>query len=145
MQNEIIAKLISYVESECSAVDQEKQYDDMLDEIYSFDSVGGPFGSMSPSRVLKEVDPIAYRCGMNDYYGTDDSYVEIGSALYEKREVEKARDSFLDELDSEMSDLDSEIDDAKAEEEPNEAEIASAERRLLELKAEYEEAKQYTF
>jgi len=43
----------------------EEEYDDLLDDIYG----NIKFGSLeySPSQVLKAVDPIAYRVGMNDY------------------------------------------------------------------------------
>lgn len=39
-----------------------EMYDDSLDEIY-----GDFMGSYPASRVLKEVDPIAYRVGFHDY------------------------------------------------------------------------------
>lgn len=39
-----------------------EMYDDMLDEIY-----GDSMGSYPASRVLKAVDPIAYRVGFHDY------------------------------------------------------------------------------
>jgi hypothetical protein len=43
----------------------EERYCDMLDECYPMVE----FGELryEPSRVLREVDPIAYRVGMNDY------------------------------------------------------------------------------
>lgn len=40
-------------------------YDDMLDEVYPDLTVAGM--GMSTSRVLKEVDPIAYRVGFSDW------------------------------------------------------------------------------
>jgi hypothetical protein len=54
-------------------------YDEMLDELYSPISVGGV--EFDPSRVLKELDPIAYRCGFNDWldscdFTTDPSELE---------------------------------------------------------------------
>lgn len=44
--------------------DYEEQYCEMLDEISTVE-----IGSLSynPSTVLREVDPTAYRCGLNDY------------------------------------------------------------------------------
>lgn len=41
-------------------------YDEMPDECYGQAEIGGLFYSMS--LALKKVDPIAYRCGRNDYY-----------------------------------------------------------------------------
>ena len=53
----------------------EEMYDDMIDEIYGEVNVGITFNA---SRVLKELDPIAYRCGFNDYM---DSLFEDGYTL----------------------------------------------------------------
>lgn len=39
----------------------EKEYDEMLDEVY------GEFMGYPASTILKEVDPIAYQCGFDDY------------------------------------------------------------------------------
>ena len=53
----------------------EEMYNDMIDEIYGEVKVGVTF---SASRVLKELDPIAYGCGFNDYM---DSLFEDGYTL----------------------------------------------------------------
>lgn len=42
----------------------EEEYDELLDDIYSPIEIGNLV--FNPSRVLKELDPIAYRCGMAD-------------------------------------------------------------------------------
>jgi len=54
-------------------------YNEMLDELYSPISIVGI--EFDPSRVLKELDPIAYQCGFNDWldscdYTTDPSELE---------------------------------------------------------------------
>lgn len=89
------------------SVDMEALYDDMLDECYSFDSVGGPFAYQSPSSVLKRVDPVAYNCGMLDWLNGE-SCVEIDGDYYEKREVEAIRDNLVSDLESLLSDLEDE-------------------------------------
>jgi hypothetical protein len=40
-------------------------YDEALDDAYDEVSIG--YGTYSPSKVLKECDPIAYRTGFSDY------------------------------------------------------------------------------
>lgn len=45
--------------------EQEAMYADMLDEIYGEVTVAGY--TYNTSRILKEVDPIAFRCGVADY------------------------------------------------------------------------------
>jgi len=41
------------------------QYDEMLDECYSAVEIAGM--EYSTSYALKNLDPVAYRCGMMDY------------------------------------------------------------------------------
>jgi len=45
-------------------------YDEMLDELYSPINIAGI--EFDPSRVLKELDPIAYQCGFNDWLDSCD-------------------------------------------------------------------------
>ncbi len=55
--------------------DAYEMYDDMIDECCGEVNVGV---TLCASRVLKECDPIAYRCGFNDYM---DSLFEDGYTL----------------------------------------------------------------
>lgn len=43
----------------------EEQYDDHLNEIYPPVKLGNLV--FDPARIIKELDPIAYRCGKADY------------------------------------------------------------------------------
>ena len=59
-----------YIDAEGNVYDEsdlQERYDDMLDEEGPV-TIGGL--EYSVSRVLQEVDPIAYRCGMADYRDT---------------------------------------------------------------------------
>lgn len=61
-------------------------YDTMLDDCYPETSIAGM--TYSTSHALKELDPTAYRCGMNDWAdGLDKSdfeeYQELETALEE--------------------------------------------------------------
>ena len=58
-------------------------YDDYLDEQGEINICGLTY---SPSEVLKEVDPIAYRCGYNDF--CDSFYDEIEEEEEEEEEEE---------------------------------------------------------
>ena len=40
-------------------------YDDMLDEVYTWSDVAGI--NFAPSDILRELDPIAYKCGWLDW------------------------------------------------------------------------------
>ena len=51
-----------------------EKYDEMLDEVYGDAKVAGM--NMQTSRVLKEMDPIAYRTGFNDWTDSLDELIE---------------------------------------------------------------------
>lgn len=46
-----------------------QEYDDFLDETYGNIQIG--CCTFSPSRVLSELDPIAYRCGFSDWLDSE--------------------------------------------------------------------------
>ena len=51
----------------------EEDYDNFLDECYPMVEMGSM--SWSPSYVLSELDPIAYRCGFSDFQEYETKYV----------------------------------------------------------------------
>jgi hypothetical protein len=73
-------------------IDEDKhddKYDEWLDEIYGEIMIGNI--SFLPSRILKELDPIAYRCGFSDYIDSldiedDEEYQELQTELEEAKE-----------------------------------------------------------
>lgn len=110
IEKEIITRLESHIVSECTVVDREERFNNMLDDCYSFESIGGPFANMSPSRVLLEVDPVAHRCGVNDW-ADGKSFVEVNGDCYEQDEAEKAKEEFVAELEEEKEKLESEVEE----------------------------------
>src|ERR1700755_1774957 len=72
--------------SDWSEYDWEQAYNELLDEIYPTVKFGDL--SYDPSLVLKEVDPIAYRCGLAEYQDAQESAVEDGGVGYEADEHE---------------------------------------------------------
>lgn len=102
-KTEIEKRLAERVTDDLTAIDTTTLYDEMLDECYSFESVGGIFASMSPSRVLAEVDPTAYRCGKNDWEDGESraQWEEIDGEYYDRTEVEQLRDDIEAEIDAE--------------------------------------------
>jgi len=130
--DETIAAMLAHIESECTAIDREALFDRMLDECYSFESIGGPFAYMTPSYVLKECDPTGYRCGVNDW-ADGEGWVEINGSNYQGEEAEKARDEFIEDLESELSDLETELEEAEAEEDPSLAYVRTLTSQVTEL------------
>lgn len=51
----------------------ESDYDDMLNECYPDYNIGGC--NYRASDILKNVDPIAYQCGFNDYQEYETVYI----------------------------------------------------------------------
>ena len=65
-------------------VSTEAEYDEMLDECHSDYEISGM--TYTASQILKNCDPIAYRCGKNDYdssfdVGDSEEYQELLASL----------------------------------------------------------------
>jgi hypothetical protein len=136
--------LIEHITSNCCAIDTESAYDDMINECYSLEKVGGPFAHMWASRVLKEVDPIAYRCGFSDFADSQrEFWAEVDGDYYERREAEKAKEEFVAELQTEADKLQEEVDALRLEDNSSE-EIAESlvEDTQAELDAKLAEVKE---
>lgn len=142
----VIARLEAHIASECTVIDREEAFNDMLDEIYSFEKVGGPFANMSPSRVLLEVDPVAHRCGVNDY-ADGEAWVEVDGETYAQDDAEKAKQEFLDELETEAGEIEERLDDLCNSDGPVEdgAEIKDLEADLAAKQAEIAAVEKHSF
>ena len=90
-------KLEKRVKNELDPVDVDELYDQMLDECASVDNCP-TCAHYGGARILKEMDPVAYRCGRADYEDmlTGD-YEEIDGEWYQKDEVQEIRDEIEDE------------------------------------------------
>lgn len=99
---------INSFEYECS----DEVYNNMLDDCYEEVNVCGCI--YQPSEALKQLDPIAYRCGKSDYeseYDLDncEEYIDL------KDELEEL-ESDLEDLESELEDLQDELNELESEE-----------------------------
>ena len=83
----------------------EDQFNELLDESIPEIEIGHL--TYSPSHVLKNVDPIAYRCGLNDFA---DSY-------FNKEETDEYQSlqEEIDQLESDIEALESEIEDLQSQ------------------------------
>ncbi len=142
-----IDELMERVRDELSPVDADKSYDDFLDEIYSFESLGGIFAYMLPSNVLEKCDPVAYRCGFTDWLDGED-LIDVGvgcEEYYRKEDMEQVRDDLVSELESELSDLEDELGDIDPSETENIEECDSLENEIAELEEKIKELKDHVF
>lgn len=80
------------------------QFDEFLDDVEQSVTIYGI--EFYPSDILKNCDPIAYRCAKSDY-----------EANFELSDCEEYQDlqAELDELESELDDLQTELDDLGSE------------------------------
>lgn len=127
----VIQRLIERVTDECKRIDVEALYRESLDDCYSFDAVGGPFACMSPSRVLEECDPVAYRCGLSDYSDGQD-WVEIEGDYYQRSDVEEVRDEFVAELEKHETEVEQSLE---GQDEQDESVAAELEQVRAEIRA----------
>lgn len=100
LQDQVAAKETQQRQIEVDPDDYIDEYDSLLDESGPVDVAGLEF---YPSRILYELDPIAYRCGLNDY--VDATYSAEDTEEY------KALAEEIDFLNDQISDLQDEIDD----------------------------------
>lgn len=94
-QKEIDAIIDERIQSELTAVDVETLFDEALDESEDVNICGM---SYSQSHALKEIDPIAYRCGLSDFTS---EYYELDGLYYENDEVEAIREEVESEAEEE--------------------------------------------
>ena len=101
MTKEELVKMIRVqLKQDAKPFNMDSAYREMLDDCYSFKSVGGPFEHMSPSHVLEEMDPTWYRCGLNDYAdGVRDEYSEVDGEYYSNEDIEEARGEVVEDLE----------------------------------------------
>ncbi len=100
MQAQIADKEKQQEQIELDPDDFADQFDDMLDESGTVEAGGYSF---YPSRILKELDPVAYSCSLNDYA---DSVFDVT-----ENDDYKALQDEIDQLESDIEDLESEIED----------------------------------
>ena len=107
MQAQIADKEKQQSNIELDPDDYEDHFDDMLDESGTVEAGGYSF---YPSRILKELDPVAYRCSLNDYADSvfDASETDEYKALQE--EIDQLL-SDIEDLESEIEDLENQIED----------------------------------
>jgi hypothetical protein len=88
--------------AELEPVDLEQLYRDMLDEVEPEVKVAGL--SFCASRIVEELDPVAFRCGVCDYADSmvnDTITDEIEGNHYDLREAQE----IVDEVEAELEEV----------------------------------------
>lgn len=78
------------IAEELTPIETEGRYREFLDEVYGEIDVCGY--KYDAGRLLELIDPVAFRCGMNDWIDSecsDDRLVEVNGEFYATDEVEE--------------------------------------------------------
>lgn len=136
-QKEIAKRLEDFY----SSVDIEDDYQEMLDETGTVE-IGGL--TYTPSDVLLEIDPTAYRVGLADYEGTRDDLVEVNGDYYTQEDYDEVENEIDDEIyeleekQGELEDLQTDLQD-ELEENTDDEEIEKLKEKIDDLQDEIEE------
>ena len=82
--------------------DYTEQYDDMLDDVH------GEFMGMNASHILKNMDPVAYRCALLDYLDSldqDEEKMDNDECLELFNQLEEI-ESKIEELEDKLTEMD---------------------------------------
>ncbi len=74
------------INEHCEPIDTEETYEDLLDECLPEVKIGEL--TYSAGHVLKEVDPVAFRCGVSDMLADSETYVEADGRYYYVSDIE---------------------------------------------------------
>lgn len=85
--------------------DLDSLYDESLDEWYSEQCENLPV-NVTASELIKEFDPVMYRCGFSDF---------INGFDYSSLDCYTDKESEIEEVEGEISDLESQIEDLETE------------------------------
>lgn len=80
------------IKEHCEAIDAEEQFEEVLNECYETVKVG--CCQWDPGYVMKQLDPIAFRCGISEHLGDEDQFVEVDGEYYQVSDIE----NMIDEL-----------------------------------------------
>ena len=74
------------IKEHCSAVDAEEQFEELLSETCETVKIGSL--EYDPGYVLRNIDPVAFRCGVSDMLADDEQFIEVDGEHYRACDVE---------------------------------------------------------
>ena len=74
------------VKEHCTAIDAEAEFEELLSETCETVKIGTL--EYDPGYVLKNVDPVAFQCGVSDMLADDEQLIEIDGEHYRLCEIE---------------------------------------------------------
>ena len=106
LQKQISDKVYQQDHIEGDPDDFTEQFDNLLDECGQVEAWGYSF---YPSRILKELDPIAYQCGLNDFADSEFNPEDSDEFQALQEEIGELEDE-IEYLESDISDLQEQIE-----------------------------------
>ena len=74
------------IEEHCSPVDAEEQFEELLNETCETIKIGSL--EYDPGYVLRNIDPISFRCGVADMLADDEQFIEVNGEHYRISDIE---------------------------------------------------------
>jgi hypothetical protein len=74
------------IKEHCSSIDEDELYEDLLNETCEKVKIGTL--EYEAGYVLKNIDPVAFRCGVSDMLSDEDQYAEIDGQYYHVFDIE---------------------------------------------------------
>ena len=74
------------IKEHCTPVDAEGEFEELINEQYESVKIG--YSEWEAGYVMKELDPIAFRCGVSDMLADDEQFVEVDGEHYRVCEIE---------------------------------------------------------
>ena len=79
------------IKEHCEAIDAEELFEEVLNECYGSVKVG--CCEWDAGHAMKELDPVAFRCGVSDYVSDDERFVEVDGEYYQVSDIENMIDA----------------------------------------------------
>ena len=80
------------VKEHCTPIDAEEEFEEQLSEVCETVRIGAL--EYDPGYVLRNIDPVSFRCGVADMLADDEQYAEVGGEHYRISDIEE----MIDEL-----------------------------------------------
>ncbi|HUU18773.1 MAG TPA: hypothetical protein VMW72_16605 [Sedimentisphaerales bacterium] len=74
------------IKEHCEAIDAEEQFEELLSETCETVKIGSL--EYDPGYVLRNMDPVAFHCGVSDMLSDEDQYVEADGQYYRVYDIE---------------------------------------------------------
>jgi hypothetical protein len=74
------------IKEHCSPIDEEEQFEELLNETCETVKIGSL--EYDPGYVLRNIDPVAFRCGVSDMLADDEQFIEVDGQYYRVYDIE---------------------------------------------------------